>query len=89
MRTRIAGPILPRNSAVVGKITTILPVQPSTASPYSVRIVRLLILLRTRPRLSLVNQTTSLLLFICSRPDHLLGHVLDAKLLLRRKIGRL
>src|SRR5262245_45998156 len=63
IRTRSAGPILPRNSAIVGKITIIFPGQSAVSSPYAPRITRLLILLRTRPRLSLVNQTTSFFSF--------------------------
>ena len=51
-------------------------------------MVRLLVLLRTRPRLSLVNQTTSFLLLVLVHPDHLFGDALDAEFPLRRKIGR-
>src|SRR6516165_9391934 len=59
MRTRSAGFMVPRNSARAGKTMMIFPVQPSTGSPNALRIVLLLVLFRTRPRLSLVNQTTS------------------------------
>src|SRR5262245_36884353 len=64
--TRSAGVSLPRRSVIVGKMTVILFFQPSTASPKAPRIVRLLVLFSTRPRLSLVNHTTSF--FSCFSP---------------------
>ena len=42
MRTRSAGFISPRNSAIVGNATMILPAQLSQVSPKAPRIVRLL-----------------------------------------------
>src|SRR6516165_9460573 len=41
----------------------ILFFQPETSSPYSLRSTRLLVLLSTRPFLSLINQTTNLFSF--------------------------
>ena len=74
MRTRSAGTILPRKSTMVGNTTMILSFQPSQSSPKAPRSVRLLVLLRTSPRSSLVNQTTSFFSLSLSRPDFFLGH---------------
>src|SRR6187551_1419240 len=60
MRTRSAGPILPRMSTTVGNTAMTLLAQPAVSSPKAPRRVRLFVLLSTRPRASLVNQTTSL-----------------------------
>src|SRR5262252_4770633 len=59
MRSLITGTIRPRNSSWVGKAMMILPIQPLTGSPNAPRRVRLLTRLRTRPRGSFVNHTTS------------------------------
>ena len=63
MRTRSAGPILPRMSTIVGNTAMTLSAQPAVSSPKAPRKVRLLVLLSGKPRSSLVNQTINFVSF--------------------------
>ena len=88
MRTRRAGPILPRMSTIVGNTAMTLAAQPAVSSPKAPRKVRLLVLFSTRPRSSLVNQTHELRFLVLADPELLFRHRLDAEFLFTLEIGQ-
>ena len=60
--------------------------QPSQSSPKAVRRVLLFVLFKGKPRLSLVNQTTSFSSLILALTDHLFRNSFDLEFLLGGKI---
>ena len=89
MRTRSAGPILPRISTIVGNTAMTLLAQPAVSSPKAPRKVRLLVLLSTKAALVVGEPDHQLRFLVVADPNSSSVTVLMRNFFSRFEIGSL